>query len=76
MKHIMHSRYKQYNKVFGSIAMFIFNNNVISFTELIWSQVKGFVARKNVRSRPLKDMKELDLETFAAVSIHEVFSNF
>ena len=59
MKHIMHSRYKRYNKVFGSIAMFIFNNNVISFTELIWSQVKGYVARKNVRSRPLKDMKEL-----------------
>ena len=55
--------------------MFIFNNNVISFTELIWSQVKGYVARKNVRSRPLKDMKELVLEAFAAVSIHEVFSN-
>ena len=74
MKHIMQSRYKQYNKVFGSIAMF--NNNVISFTELIWSHVKGYVARKNVRSRPLKDMKELVLEAFAAASIHEVFSNF
>ena len=41
MKHIMHSRYKQYNKVLVVSRCFIFNNNVISFTELIWSQVKG-----------------------------------
>ena len=38
------------------------------FTELVWSQLKGYIASKNVKSRSLKDMKNLVIDAFASVS--------